>query len=216
MNRQSFFSAFAKTVSGALLIGCECAAAPSLPPPKAVGAEVTTLQIQPPTGNEGRKVFAALKRDGRILARGESTVGTNGVIELVLRTLNKETQSLAGTHDLWVVIDRDELAACQPSFGDFYLRDTWPKSGRYGDPAAWKQRSSVKPENLVTIHYYRYDEDYDDVGIWSWDASYKKSPEQNELLEVGRDDFGLVFQLDRSEYGSDKIGLVSQLHADWS
>ncbi len=216
MNRQGFFSAFAKTVSGALLIGCECAAAPSLPPPKAEGAEVVTLQIQPPAGTDGRRVFAALKRDGRIVARGKSAVGTNGVIELVLRALDKETQMPTGTHDLWVVIDRDGLAACHPSFGDWCLRDTWPKSGRYDDPAAWKQKPPAQPENLVTIHYHRYDEDYDDVGIWSWDANYKKSPEQNELLEVGRDDFGLVFQLDGSEYGSDKIGLVPRLHADWS
>lgn len=209
-----------------ILAGCERAReeqppTPSLSPPKAEGFEIATLQLKAPPGNDGRKIFAALKRDERIVGRGEGTITTNGTAEVVLRALDKQVQMRNGPYELWAVIDRDGLQACHPSFGDLYLRDTWqwPKVGRsqgYLDPAAWKFKRIANPDNLVTIHYHRYDEDYDDVGIWSWDAAFKKSPEQNELLEVGRDKFGLIFQFDTSEYGSDKVGLVARLGADWN
>jgi pullulanase len=222
-----FFSTLAKAVFLAALLGCERtekqfpAVVPGLPPPKAEGVEIATVQIKPPPGNAGHRLFAGLKRDGHIVARGDGTVGTNSLTEIVLRTLDKSTAMPNGAYDLWLVIDRDGWQACHPSFGDLYLRDTWqwPKAShviRCDNPTAWKARGFSHPESVVTIHYHRYDEDYDDVGIWSWDANYKKSPEQNELLEVGRDDYGLVFQLDRADYGSDKIGLVPRLHADWN
>ena len=228
MNHRFSFRPVVKAVLLSLLVtGCQRAAEErrenisAVPPLKAEGSEVTTLQLKLPPGNSGRPVFAGLKRDGRLVARGEGMVGTNAVTDVVFRTLDKTIAIQNGAYDLWVVIDRDGVQACHPSFGDTYLRDTWqwPKTDRvvrYDNPAAWKTKTLSRPENLVTVHYRRYDEDYNDVGIWSWDANYKKSPEQNELLEVGRDDFGLVFQLDRSEYGSDKIGLVPRLHADWS
>jgi hypothetical protein len=195
-----------------------------VPPPRAEGIEIATLQITPPKGNDGRKIFAGLKRDGRIVGRGDGTVSATGTTAVVMRTLDKTVELKNGAYDLWLVIDRDGWQACHPSFGDWYLRDTWqwPKVGRtllYDDPTAWKLKRLEHPDNLITIHYHRYDEDYDDAGIWTWDENKQKSPEQNELFEVGRDDFGLVFQMDRGEYGlkgdSDKIGMLPRLHASW-
>ncbi len=42
------------------------------PPPQPQGAEVATVELTPPPGNAGREIFAGLKRDGRIVARGEA------------------------------------------------------------------------------------------------------------------------------------------------
>jgi pullulanase len=234
-------SHFSKTILcgavGALvaLTGCErveevpevmtpVAPAKLLPPPQATGFEIATLRITPPRGNEGREIYAGLKYEGRLVGRGEASIAKTGITEVVVRALNKSVSLKDGNHDLWLAIDRDGLAACHPSFGDLYLRDqwVWPKVAKlmdYADPVAWKYRRLERAENLITIHYHRYDADYADLGIWSWDAHHEKSPADNELLEVGRDDYGLIFQFDRGEYGatgqSDKIGLLARLHADW-
>jgi hypothetical protein len=78
-----------------------------------------------------------------------------------------------------------------------------------------EEAHAVQTGNLVTIHYHRYDADYDNVSIWTWDAYFKRSPEQNEIFEVGRDAYGSILQLDRGDYGlkgdSDKIGLLPRL-----
>jgi pullulanase len=196
-----------------------------LPPPVATGFEIATLRIVPPRGNEGRKLYAGLKYGGRIVGRGEASIASTGITELVVRALDPSTSLPNGNYDLWLVIDRDGLAACHPSYGDLYLRDqwVWPKVAKliaYEDPVAWKYRRLERAENLVTVHYHRYDGDYADAGIWTWDAHHEKSPAEPELLEVGRDDFGLIFQFNRGEYGaaapSNKIGLLPRLHADWN
>ena len=81
----------------------------------------------------------------------------------------------------------------------------------------WTDTPGSKPENLVTIHYHRQDGKYEEADIWTWDGNQKKTPTHNELASIGRDDFGLVFQLDRANYsGSDKIGLITRLGHDWS
>ncbi|MCG3150225.1 MAG: Pullulanase [Verrucomicrobiae bacterium] len=71
----------------------------------------------------------------------------------------------------------------------------------------------------VTVHYHRYDGDYA-ATIWSWDETNHRTPTQNELKPVGRDDFGLIFQFDPKDYGQpgqpQKIGLVPRLHDDWN
>jgi len=122
-----------------------------------------------------------------------------------------------------VVIDRDGLLSCYPGVGDLYLHETWElhegtRVKKIADPSVWKERRLSKPANLITIHYHRYDQDYDDVGIWTWDGHGKKAPEQNELFEVGRDDFGLIFQLDLADYGetgeADRIGLLPRWAGD--
>jgi hypothetical protein len=94
------------------------------------------------------------------------------------------------------------------------------------DITAWKLKKLPKPEDVITVHYHRYDEDYDDVGIWTWDETKKHTPEPNEIYEVGRDDYGLIFQIDHGEYGlprsergehgdSDNIGLLPRLGLSW-
>ena len=194
------------------------------PPPADSGVEIATVGVTPPPGNSGRKLFAGLKREGRIVGRGEATVTETGPVQVVIRALDKDTKLPDGTYDLWLVIDRDGLQSCNPSFGDIYLHQTWqwPTVGRVvelRDVSAWTLKKSPAPENIVTVHYHRYDDDYEDVGIWTWDGNYKRSPEQAEIFEVGRDDYGPIFQFDRGEYGehgdSDKIGVLPRLGLSW-
>ena len=215
-----------------LLILAGCGQPSNLPPakpttatapplPVATGFEIATLRVTPPRGNEGHPLVATLKHEGRTVGRGITKVAETGATEIVIRALNKSIELKNGLYDLWLVNDRDGMVASHPGFGDLYLRDTWqwPKVAKvmvYDDMTQWKFKRLGRAEDLITIHYHRNDDDYDDVGIWSWDETKQKTPEPNELLEVGRNAFGLIFQFDRSEYGSDKIGLVSQLHADWS
>ena len=74
-----------------------------------------------------------------------------------------------------------------------------------------------RPGDRVIVHYHRRDNHYDGAGIWTWDVNGQHTPAQNELPSTGRDDFGLVFQLDRVNYGdSDRVGLVTRLGHDWS
>lgn len=191
------------------------------PVPQATGIAVATVDFAPPAGQAKRTVFAALKREGRIVARGEATVPAAGNGQVVLRALDAATLVPDGEYDLWMTIDRDGMPAAHPSFGDLYVRQKWlvgrgARAKALTDASVWQERKLSKPENLVTIHYRRYDEDYADAGIWTWDGHYKKTPEQNEIYEVARDDYGLVFEIDRAEYGdSDQIGLLPRLHASW-
>src|ERR1043166_6166679 len=195
-----------------------------LPPPEATGIEIATLEVTPPPGNAERKLFAGLKREGRIVGRGEAKLSETGVVQVVVRALDKDTQLTSGPYDLWLVIDRDGLQSCNPSFGDIYRHDVWqwPKAGRtvaLRDMAAWKLKKLPRPEDVITIHYHRYDEDYDDVGIWTWDEARKRTPDPNEIYEVGRDDYVLIFQINHGEYGehgdSDNIGLLPRLGLSW-
>lgn len=194
------------------------------PPPAATGSDVATVDCAVPAGNENRTIFAGLKRDGRVVARGEAIAPASGSVRLSLRALDAAKAAPDGDYELWLTVDRDGLQSCFPSFGDLYVLDKWNLSGttRAKTVAAslWKEKRLSKPDNLVTIHYHRYDDDYDNVGIWTWDGYHQRTPEPNEFFEVGRDDFGLVFQLDRGEYGekggSDKIGLLPRLAGDWN
>ena len=200
-------------------------AAKFLPPPLPRGGVVATVDVTPPADNVGRKIFAGLKRDGRIVARGEATVPTNGNATVKIEAM-EVTQTLPdGDYELWLTINRDGLESCYPSYGDLFVSQKWvmqkmSSAKMLTDPSMWKERKLSKHENLITVHYHRYDEDYDNVSVWTWDAHEKRTPAQNEIFEVGRDDYGPILQFDRADYGekgdSDKIGLVARMAGDWN
>ena len=95
-----------------------------------------------------------------------------------------------------------------------------PSPGASTSPApvtTGTQASSAKAPDLLTIHYHRPDGDYTGAGLWTWDAYQRHTPPKNELMPASQDDYGAVFQLDRSQYGeSDKIGLIPRMSRDWS
>ena len=190
-----------------LLVWVGCQQGRYLPPPAATGPVVATIEVRAPARGP---LYAALKHDERIFARGAAA--QSGSLEL--RALSPDAPIPDGPYELWVVLDRDGMPACHPGFGDWYLRQPWSP----GQPvtAAWQKRQLSRRDNLITIHYHRFDEDYEDVSIWSWDGHKQHEPPENELFEVGRDDYGLIFQLDRAHYGgSDWIGLLPRLGASW-
>ncbi len=81
----------------------------------------------------------------------------------------------------------------------------------------WTDIPAARPEDRVTIHYHRGDNQYDKAEIWTWDGYQKTTPAQNTLAALGRDGFGAVYQFNRADYGgSDKIGLITRLGHDWS
>ena len=196
-----------------------------LPQPQPRGAVVATVDITPPLGNASRKILAGLKREGRVVARGQAIVPNNGAVQVIIQAMDASRPVADGEYELWLTISRDALESCYPSYGDWFVNQKWTlermsRTKVLSDPSIWKKRTLSKPGNLVTIHYHRYDEDYDNVSIWTWDASFKRSPEQNEIFEIGRDTYGSILQLDRGDYGlkgdSDKIGLLPRLRGDWN
>jgi len=49
--------------------------------------------------------------------------------------------------------------------------------------------------NNITIHYHRYDNKYEDWKLWTWVDQYK-----HEIFQTGRDEYGIIFNLNLSEY----------------
>ena len=193
-------------------------------PPEPKGPLVATVEITPPEGNAGKEIFAGLKLNGRIVARGKAVVPESGTVSLPLNAMSPGAVLAPAEYVLWLTIHRDAFRSCYPGFGDMFAIGSWrpgapPYVIRVTNPALWKEKKLSQPDNLVTIHYHRYDEEYDDAGLWTWDAAQKLSPQQNEIFEAGRDEFGLIFQLDRAEYGIDgnaeKIGLLPRVGGDW-
>lgn len=81
------------------------------------------------------------------------------------------------------------------------------------------EKPDETPCRVITIHYHRYEGDYPTVGIWTWDATGRKSPDEQEIFPEGKDDYGLVFKLNPEKYGGDyqekKIGLLPRLNKNW-
>ncbi len=215
------------TVLAAFLTSCGRVpiAAPSLPQPRPKGGVVATVDISAPPGNSGRKVFAGLAHDGRIIARGEAVVPDKGTVEVIIQAMDASPPVADGEYELWLTIGRTALESCYPSYGDLFVNQKWTlgrmsRTKVLADPSIWRERTLSKSANLITIHYHRYDENYDNVSIWTWDVYFKRSPEHNEIFEVGRDVYGSILQLDRGDYGlkgdSDKIGLLPRLGGDWN
>ncbi|MCB2156647.1 type I pullulanase [bacterium] len=72
----------------------------------------------------------------------------------------------------------------------------------------------------LTIHYHRYDGDYTRASLWTWDGLGEQEPESPEVMSSGRDDFGVVFKVDTSQYGvtgtdDDRIGFIPRLYQSW-
>lgn len=77
-------------------------------------------------------------------------------------------------------------------------------------------------EDLLIVHYHRYDGNYEKAGLWTWDGRDQRSPEGDdaEVLASGRTDYGVYFVLDPSRYGNDdsdkeRIGFIPRLYQSW-
>lgn len=85
-------------------------------------------------------------------------------------------------------------------------------------------RADAPPEapasTRVTIHYHRYDGNYANVSMWTWDVTGARQPDQNELVPAGTSDYGVFFTFDADDYGADgvddEIGFLIRFDRDWS
>ncbi len=67
--------------------------------------------------------------------------------------------------------------------------------------------------DTLVVHYHRYGGDYDDWTLWTWDD--KTDQDSKELRAVGRDEFGLIFHVNKPDYGDGtQIGLLPK-YKDW-
>ncbi len=72
--------------------------------------------------------------------------------------------------------------------------------------------SFLSPENgkcgdTLIVHYKRYGDDYQDWTLWTWDD--KTDLDSREIEPAGKDDFGLIFFVIKSNYGDgSQIGLL--------
>jgi pullulanase len=191
--------------------------------PDCAGVPLATLEVAVPPGHAGVAVIATLQSHGRIVAQGRSVVSPDNAARIVLR--RPEGGSRAdGDYALWVTLDVDGSGAWYPGFGDWFIHGDWPL--RHGpwkalhDPALWQERRLSSPENRLRVHYHRFGGYAEGVGLWTWNADADAAPV--EVFEAGRDEFGLVFDLDKNVYrhgepaGPLRIGLLPRVGGDWA
>ena len=67
--------------------------------------------------------------------------------------------------------------------------------------------------DILVVHYHRYDGEYGDWTLWTWEAETGQG--SVELESEGDDDFGLIFHIKKSDYGTgDAIGLLPK-YQEW-
>ncbi|GAB4324050.1 MAG: type I pullulanase [Candidatus Sumerlaeia bacterium] len=180
-----------------------------------------TIDLHLPAGAGDRVGAWALARPGHVLAEGCFAVPRAERYRLVIDNAGIVPD---GEVDCHITLNGDDRVGAFPSFGDYYARtDLNVVQGRARGTVqrdAWSVRRLSAPDHRVTIHYHRYEGDYADATIWTWDATRSRTPEDNELYPVGHDDFGLIFELDTALYGADepndRIGLLPRFGADWN
>lgn len=80
--------------------------------------------------------------------------------------------------------------------------------------AAALASSASAAGDTLTVHYARYGGDYDSWTLWTWDAGTGQN--SKEIKPAGKDDFGIVFHVLRSEYGDGtQIGLLPK-YLEWA
>lgn len=188
--------------------------------PMIASAEQSTLhfEIELPSGVSPQSIQWGLVAetielgDGAIKVEGNS-IKSEAAIESGTRDLNQS--------EVYLCINADSLVSYVPSFGDTFQRIKPQKTTNGWRVAAtkdgWSRRLPSRDDSILTIHYHRFDNQYESASLWTWDENHQRQPQENELLPVGEDDFGLVFQLDKSAYGSQTsgIGLLPRRDANW-
>jgi pullulanase len=190
----------------------------------ASGPSLPTLQITVPEGHTGRRMGAALIYMGRVIGWGMTLVGDADAVPLVVRLVHPDTELPHAECRLIITLNLCELPSFFPGFGDLSMvqivnPSTLHEGQGLGRSLDWRERRLSRPENRVIIHYHRFDAAYLDATLWTWDAEENRNPQEQDLRPVGWDSFGLIFELDRAEYGwptpAARIGLLPRLAADW-
>ena len=190
----------------------------------ASGPKLPELRITVPEGHTGRLMGAALLYMGRVIGWGMTLVGDSTVVPLEVRLIHADTELPHADCRLCVTINLNELRSFFPGFGDLFLLQivnpaTMREGQTLGRSLDWRERRLSRPEHRIVVHYHRFDAAYLDATLWTWDAEENRNPPEQDLRPVGWDSFGLVFELDRAEYGwptlAGRIGMLPRLAADW-
>ncbi|MEM7145777.1 MAG: type I pullulanase [Verrucomicrobiota bacterium] len=189
------------------------------------GPIVGSIKVSVPEAGRGKELFAGVLREGVLRAAGRTTVDDPGEVLFVLKGMERGRVLEEGDYEVRLCLNHDELESFFPSFGDDYLVAAWTidkvrrKQSLAIRNGEWRRRELSDAANLVTVRYHHPGEEYEGVELWSWDGYEQRSAEEQSLYPVGRDDYGLVFQLDRELYGKDdqrdRIGLLPRYHGDW-
>jgi pullulanase len=77
------------------------------------------------------------------------------------------------------------------------------------------EESMPKVGEVITVHYHRPAKDYQGWTLWTWDDITDQ--DSHEISAAGTDDYGLVFKVDRKNYGSGgvQIGLLPKF-GNWA
>lgn len=90
----------------------------------------------------------------------------------------------------------------------------WQRARRFVSLAAvlLTVRVPASAEEIL-VHYHRPEGDYTGWTLWTWNPA---SGTSREITPAGTDGYGLVFRLDKNDYGSnvDRIGLLPK-YGDW-
>ena len=197
-----------------------CLPAIWLMPVVAVQAQESTVSAvleMPTAANE--TVIWAVKSRNVIVHVDRLRTGEQRVVRLTVD--NRDGKIPDGPTMLLVCINRDRLDSFYPSVGDYYLTAETlvsRRNGAFGNlrRVDWAIKEASDEANVLTIHYLRKNVDYNNVTLWTWDSQRRRTPDNPEIYPVGRDNDGLIFQLDVDDYGTmneeEKIGLRPVLY----
>ena len=191
-------------------------------PPMPKGVSLATLEVAAPPGHAGAAVIATLRSHGRLVAQGRAPVSCYDDARILLRMPGHGARHGGGDYELWVTLDVDGTGAWYPGFGDLFIHDTWHfHQGpwkRLDDLALWREKRLSSPENRLRVHYHRFGGYDEGIGLWTWNEH--STAAHREVFEVARDEFGLVFELDKADYGGEagpaRIGLLPRVGGDWT
>ena len=185
------------------------------------GAEAAfvEIEIEVPSQVEHRGLHWAIHQQGVVRGLGV-------VADAAPNSDHRFRQWVAeGNAILCVCLNRDEYESWYPSFGDLFQVVVFTAEPQAGDSeqvvvaprSGWQERKAADPQGPLTVHYHRFENDYDNAGLWTWDEHLERHPAQQETFPVGSDAFGVIFQLDPADYGSpgDRIGLLPRLRCGW-
>jgi len=184
------------------------------------------VEIHLPTGADAGELVWAVMRDGQELgvrrSDADAVRDALNAVEPLKFTHAVELADDASPVEIRACVNGDRLIGYAPSFGDWYQRATAKQAddGWNAVIAAdgWRRHRPERDDSGLTIHYHRYDGLYDHASLWTWDEHLRRAPTDNDLPPVGRDESGLVFQLDTAQYGEPggAIGLLPRRFGDWA
>ena len=175
------------------------------------------VEVEPPSQGGGPIHWGLLINQLEVAAGQGALDGQPLRIEKAFETDQPASQAL-----VMVSLQADDaLRSYAPSFGDRYQAASVTASDGLWTARVsadgWRKVEPTAVGQVLTVHYHRFGGDYRDVSLWTWDEPLKRAPKENELRPVGRDEFGVIFQVDAGLYGKpgERIGLLPRRNFDW-